>query len=339
MNARDRCVVGLEADIARAPAGRSAEGTPKPLEGFPLLDDQAPLVVGIHHGVADAGRADGFPEQRGAKERVPERKHLAKVAVVQPWTGGVGEHVMQAVKFWIDKDLFEESAETDADIGMGEVLDQFAEQDQQREFVRRHPHGDAHPGENEGLKGAIEVTAAVVAPAAQLALTVVQAVHGPPPRNCVLGAMEPVVGEIVNQVIEQEAQERMGFEHGQPMRDLERRRLGAGVVPQIMAQGGEHQVAEQREQAEQHDQRIVQIDAGEAAILPLLGGHEALQGPKDERDDGQLQGRNDDCLRNLFRRAKVLPAQGGQDGGHPVAADPGDPLLPEELHCGHRVPD
>ncbi|CAM5415364.1 hypothetical protein RLIN73S_07181 [Rhodanobacter lindaniclasticus] len=338
---RDRAVVDrVERHLARTPSRRAAHRAPEALQRHPVQADQAVIVVRIHHRITHAGGPRRFTVQGGAEQHVPHRQHLAIVAVVQAGALRVDQHVVQAVEFRRDEDAVERAAEAQPHIGVRGVLHQFAEQHQPGELVRVHADHQAHRGQDHRLDEAVDEAAAVVGPAIHLARAVVHAVQRPPPRDRVLGAVHPVVHEVVDHVVRREQHVRMVVEPRHQRLQRQRRDAarggGVGAAEQV-AERHQHQVGEQREDAQQHQQRVVAVDQGELAIGPLLRREESLQRAEHEADDGDLQRRDQQRGGDVARiTGELAQVQQVERGSHRVAAQPVDQIGPELGKREHR---
>ena len=261
---------------------------------MPLHREHTALVVGIHHRVGHAGRTDRLAIQRRTEQHVPEREHLAEIAVVQTRPLRVHDHVMQPMEDRVHHHAAAPAAKTETDVRVRVVLHQFADQHEHGELVHFHPGQQPHPGQDQRLQHAVQPAATVIGPAAELALAVVQAVQGPPPWNRVLGTVHPVVDEVVQQVIDPEQQPWVLFEPRHPRAQAMRPPHRLDIAAR-RGQWRQHQIAEQREQPQQHQQGVGAIHAGQAPVVPALGRPQAFQRTEHPGDQRQLQCGQQQC--------------------------------------------
>ncbi len=144
-----------------------------------------------------------------------------------------------------------------------------------------------------------------------------------------LGAVHPVIHQVVDHVVHQEQRHRMVRKPRHPV--LEPRGLiGRRPAAQHAGKRHQHQKTEQRKQPQQHQQRVVAVHRGQPPVAPALGRKQALQRPHHTRDQEQLQPGNQHRLGNLTRIAgrlgDVQPVDGG---GYGVGGEPGDGCLPQ----------
>src|SRR3569623_1100710 len=329
-------IVLVERHFSELPARRPAHRAPEAPQGAPLHGHQATPVVGVHARIGHPGGAHRLAEKRCAEGDVPYRQHLSEVAVMQVRAQWVHPHVMQPVEARIDHDSFQPASETPAHVGVGKVLHQFAQQREQGEFGRVHAHRQAHAGQDQRLQHAVQVAAAVIGPAAHLALAVVHAVQRPPPGQQVLGAMHPVVDEVVDQVVGGKKPIRVLLEPRHPVLESEGGRLAFAAAAEQVGERREHQDGEQRKQAQQHEQGVEAVDAGQAPLAPAFGRRQRFQWPEDQADDGDLDQCDQPGLGDLAGVTCNVPdVQREQHGRHHVDAEPGDQLGPG---FGHGLP-
>ena len=137
-----------------------------------------------------------------------------EVAVVIHRISRIGAHVVQPMKQRIDEQLVDHRPEADAHIGVREILDQPAHEDEHRVLAGRHADEQPDAAEDDGLEHIIEHMVAIIRPAVHLPLAVVEAVQRPPPGKGVLQAVNDVLGEIEDREIKREEQDRLVAEPG-----------------------------------------------------------------------------------------------------------------------------
>ena len=107
-----------------------------------------------------------------------------------------------------------ERPERELDVGVAHALDKFQPHDQQRELQRRNADGEAYgeiPQEGDDL---VEQMVAVIGPEAELTLRVMQRMQRVPPPIGVGEPMAPIFGEIQDQRIAKERDDRMAEQKG-----------------------------------------------------------------------------------------------------------------------------
>ena len=198
--------------------------------------------------------------------------------------------VVTPVETRADPQALAQASEPDAQVGVLQVLAELHDRHHRDELARRDADQLGHHHHDAVVQQRVEQVVAVVAPHRHLALRMVQRMQVPPPAQLVLAAVDPVLEEVEDHQVDQQADQRQVGDAGPHLVDMESApALHPQQAEQLVEQRVGHEEQRHPEDAQPVDQRVEDVDPDRRLVPHRLGRPPALQRADHRHHHQQLQ--------------------------------------------------